>query len=223
MTEQRIIDLVCNRLPVEMIVRTDSVLQPELYAKDFDYSFVVVLKTVNQFTLNSLNELKQSIFEQHKLQVSFEVLSSAEIELIPKQKHSFLSGLLTIYIRLSKAKIVYQSNQSLTVFDVDKNNIDFASSLCSQELVEAFRKMFLKAKFNPQKIDLDRVAQKKIRKIIQQELILVQNNISAGQMNSILDKSQKMISTSTKKSNYVWLSSAFNLSEELHSTVINNE
>ena len=223
MIEQKIIDLACNRLPVEMIIKTDSVLQPDLYTKNFDYSFVIILQKVNQTNLDILHLLKKDIQKKLGLNVSFEVLTNGEFRLIPKKKHSFLSALLTIYVKLGRAKVVYQSNNLVGWVDVDKDNICFASSLCSQELVEAFRKMFLKARFVSKEIESDIISQKKIHKIVEQEVIIAQNILSTKNNEGLFDRINKLLSLPSNKVNYSWLDSIFGLSEELHSMVINNE
>jgi hypothetical protein len=221
--QQKIIEMLTSQLPVEMIIKTNSVLQPDLYSNDVDLSYVVVLQKANQKNFDILHTLKQSISKNKKINVSFEVLTSNEIRLITEKKHSFLSGLLTIFLKLDKAKIIYSLNLSVDLLKVSQEDINFAGALCSQELVESFRKLFLKAKFVPNQIQSDNASQKKIREILFRETIIAKIVSTSQDLSSVLFETQLIINTPNNQSNYAWLNNAFSLSEKIHAQVIARE
>lgn len=133
-----------------------------------------------------------------------------------------MSALLIINTKLNKTEVIYSKSPKITQFNLDSEGIHSASLLCSQELVEVFRKMFLKATFNPKMIQENTSAQKKIRKILLQELTIAQCMLGSKNFNQFCSKIQTITNMSATESNYIWLVKAFEASEKIHSLVIEN-
>lgn len=87
--EQKVIETIKKMSFVRAIIKLSSPLQPDLYSKDFDLAYMLILSKVNQRNLDYLQQLKQSFFTKQKTKVALEVLSQYEIEVMLLGKHSF--------------------------------------------------------------------------------------------------------------------------------------
>jgi hypothetical protein len=219
MNERNIVELLCKKLPVEIVVRTNTELQPDLFAREFNQSFVIILNKVNQDNLDAVAKIKTDLLKYNQLNISFEILSIGELKIIKKNKMSFLTAMLMIYLKTNKAEVIFNKNNliDLSVREVD---LVFASKLCSQELVESFRKMFFKAKFVPESINQDVTSQNKIKKIISQQNLIVDLTNSNKDVRSEKNV-QGLLSLRPDQIDYDWLNSTFETSNKLHSVVIN--